>query len=42
MLTLCLRQGDRQGDAYPIAFELEEPGFARQTATATVTPGLDA
>ena len=42
MLTLCLRQGDRQGDAYPIAFELEEPGFARQTASATVTPGLDA
>jgi tetratricopeptide (TPR) repeat protein len=42
MLTLCLRQGDRQGDAYPIAFELEEPGFARQTASANVTPGLDA
>ncbi len=42
MLTLRLRQGDRQGDAYPIAFELEEPGFARQTASATVTPGLDA
>ena len=42
MLTLRLRQGDRQGDAYPIAFELDEPDFAPQTAAATVTPGLDA